>query len=950
MEKLRLLPADFNPDSGLDFVFPLHGDKALLERTKQLLAFFGVKPEFARPDDLDPAVNLVVDRDNRSVDRQKLLNDLGVNLFDDDLQEIRFSLLDETLPLLFDSATLSEKMLGENVGSENLLERMLLSPPSMRLYLALARCSPAARGALLEACSHRDLAAATNHLALFGDYLDVRHGRLVLPGELQSWETILGAPEPSKLIQALVRRKRGRAIQLYYVLSVAPNPVRSYFTGSVQRLELLNDLLPKLKLVSGWEDPRSAWAEDPSRVLKLLQCDDEGLFLPLDARFEPFLSGENSAAGEPRKTSGSILRIDEERLSLLFKLVSQSTAWQFLTQVDVLEFYTFLQRTRPEMLSEGSIAAMLRSPAETPIFLDLVWDLHLPSDTITRYLAHCHVMTHKQETGWGADQTRTSQSIFFLLSALVREGRLSREAALSLFEEVLDAFDAHSEGTFVFRVAEFLSDGLLPALTSSQSPPDEADTLPRELAGHDPPKVFNFEGESYLFDISRYRLQLMATATGRQDYIALHKLLRVFQLLQTLRSTDRPDPQLLTAISEELGNLHPNSPRKYGAGSRRLTAVMDFEELADKIAAVLARFEKGETFDPPAQLADEIASSLHPELGVTLLTYCYAYAGGREIDALAFDPHFVRKHDFYLNGPLSSLGWVPTQVRQDEEIGTHMTGSLAGLRHQLDRLEVQQSIQSFGKTEGVELVPTILTSLRTVPLALRTDRAQEYVALSTRLARKRLVQAASEDALPQWCEDQLARLIAPPRRSRIEGLLADHDPMAAVGELSPSELFLLGEACLEVEEDSSLLSPALRRMRDDLASSVGGRFSKEKDQYGILLQKRLGLSQVSLELLESYEGLDKVGAVSHLFERLCDLKFKLAEMNYTFGLPAYLAELQGERALQDILPESREVRTNSWRFALEQIERLGPDNVRKWMQDLVSLGYLKIASQTAINR
>jgi hypothetical protein len=78
-----------------------------------------------------------------------------------------------------------------------------------------------------------------------------------------------------------------------------------------------------------------------------------------------------------------------------------------------------------------------------------------------------------------------------------------------------------------------------------------------------------------------------------------------------------------------------------------------------------------------------------------------------------------------------------------------------------------------------------------------------------------------------------------------------------------------------------------------------------------------------------------------LFERICDLKIRIAELNYSLGLPANLAVFQGELALRDIVPESDQVRTTGWKGALEQIGRLSPQNVRDWIDELLNRGCVK---------
>ena len=83
-----------------------------------------------------------------------------------------------------------------------------------------------------------------------------------------------------------------------------------------------------------------------------------------------------------------------------------------------------------------------------------------------------------------------------------------------------------------------------------------------------------------------------------------------------------------------------------------------------------------------------------------------------------------------------------------------------------------------------------------------------------------------------------------------------------------------------------------------------------------------------------------------LFERICDLKIRMAELNYAVGLPAYLAEVLGELAIRDILPKTTVVRTNSWKMALEQIGRLGTENARNWVDELLNRGILAISTRT----
>jgi hypothetical protein len=289
-------------------------------------------------------------------------------------------------------------------------------------------------------------------------------------------------------------------------------------------------------------------------------------------------------------------------------------------------------------------------------------------------------------------------------------------------------------------------------------------------------------------------------------------------------------------------------------------------------------------------------------------------------------------------------------------------------------------------------VPTLLTGMRIIRPSLRSDRAQEYVALSVRLGREILALSAVNPNLSLWCENFLRTLVSPRRRERAMQLVREGNARAANAVLSASELFFIGEAYLASSQTQQRRSPSsdiagvsagnsgsadgvsgngtngngsahslpsiepsldadcpvLLRIREIIpvpGSSEARQFRREVEQYGILLRRRLGLSQLSFSLADSYEQLERNSREELLYERICDLKIKVAELSYALGLPAYLGEVLGELAVRDILPQSAAVRTNSWKLALEQIGRLEPENARNWVEELLNRGILAILTK-----
>jgi hypothetical protein len=403
--------------------------------------------------------------------------------------------------------------------------------------------------------------------------------------------------------------------------------------------------------------------------------------------------------------------------------------------------------------------------------------------------------------------------------------------------------------------------------------------------------------------------------------------------------------------------INPERPAK--GNSSPAVARGDRDQLLQKLGAVGR--------NGPAQglreLLSSTAAALHTELGVTLLAYCYAFYGSPEVDLLAFDPYLVRKHDFVARSLNSAGCWSPAILMQFEGVGSYCAGSISGLGLELARLETSQAFQNFGRREGRSLVPTILVGLRTVRHETRTDRAQEYIALSVRMARELLAEAAFDDSLYRWCERYLSLTVPPLRREQVLMSIRSGIPLAAAGALSPSELFLMGrEYRTEFERENSdrpisslpetktghltepmMKEPAIQRLEQ--LKSIGSRtqvnlFQREVEQYGPLLLGRVGLSQMSFTPADAFERLETEFRDPVLFERICDLKIRLAELNYSLGLPAWVGEAEGELALREILPQTETISTNSWTLVLEKINQLRADKAGAWIEELVHRGIL----------
>ena len=1002
LRKRGLLPPNFDPAKGHEFRFSLLAGGEEQKKTRQFLSFFGVGFRSEQGKDGNYRVELNLKQNKGAAERQQFLRNLGVNLLDRNVREIRFSIRDDELPILFDSRTWTERILvNEKSRSKYLLGRLVLSARAMRLYVALAGCAVSTRDALIKATAPGELLNAVDTVAMYGRYMEFQDGALLLPGSRQAWEALIGAPagESAKFIPALLRKDEGRALLLYYALSVAPRSVQKVLADNYNLNELYQ-MLPAYYEARA-RNGSGAGRHDLGRILQQLTADDQGLVMRIDQRFGKYLVA--GAGPQEKGTAGGAgpVRLPAKYLMQLASQESSRKAGARDSVVETLEFVRYLQSSYPEMLHEEAIDAIMRDPWQSPLLLDLVWDLHLPADLLVKYLGYCKERVRTGPRGWNVNRTRTSQALLHILALLHRQEAVKREEAVGLLASALTQLASDEEGVFAQQVAVFLSDQLLPVLEASFADPSgSVDVLLRALAGPVRTQEFAFDGRPLQFDPAQYKLQRMKGAIQQQRYTSLSVLLRIYKLLRELKSNMAAGPAVIEDLKKALAevqtaDLKPDTP----SIMREAVAAIDLASLSSKIEAS-QRSSKGKSSSGFAQLASEIAAALHTELGITLLTYCYAYHGAAETDALAFDPNFVRKHQFYDASLQKDGAWVQARLEQREGTGAYVAGSISGLGFELCNLETAQTAQSFGRREGKALVPTILTGIRAMRRSLRSDRAQEYVALSVRLGREVLALSEVSPEVKQWCESFLGNLVPPKRRERALRVSDEGNASIADDDLSPSELYFLGEGYLNsaalhnstmradalpplIENDlsasrghpaaaDSALSassgngashefspedetsdpdcPVVRRLREippKRDSPAAGGFRQEVQQYGVLLRKRLGLNQLSLSMADSYEQLEVSAREEVLFERLCDLKIRLAEINHALGLPASLGEVVGELAIRDILPRSTAIRTNSWKLVLEQIGRLDTDNARNWIEELLNRGILTLASKGA---
>jgi len=283
----------------------------------------------------------------------------------------------------------------------------------MRFYLSLSACAPETREALLDSVEPARLLRSSEALSLFGEDLIIERGALVYPGAREAWTAIPGSPTLS--LDALLSNN-GAPLLLYSVLRASPAPVQKFLTDSPERLRAYFEVIKPYASTNFSSSIAAAVSQDLLRMFRMSTVTPAGLTLSLNgAMAVPLLN--QIARG--KTGGGDSVSLTPEILAKLLPRPGVSP-YSEESRANIVEFFLHLQQTRPALLSPESVNVLMKAPAKMPVFLELMGDLEPDPILFAKYLEYCTKTDAAGSEGWNENRTRTSQSIFFLLSALYR--------------------------------------------------------------------------------------------------------------------------------------------------------------------------------------------------------------------------------------------------------------------------------------------------------------------------------------------------------------------------------------------------------------------------------------------------------------------------------------------------------------------------------------------------
>jgi hypothetical protein len=694
-----------------------------------------------------------------------------------------------------------EKQTGE------FIDAFLADPSLCRLYLGLSKLDQETAEELRKALPVQRIRAFAHVLDFFGGMLQIRGGKVSVPGGARSaamWTEIVGSPpdQGAAFLEKLISRDDGWMASYFDSLSRISGPVQDYLTEPERMKRFYMALRGRVT--------------SPGPARPVFRSNTELMLLTTRLRLEP--NGRPHVPGgvevwrnlfvqHPHgKYDGKLTKsavgwkepddVVEALFALCRKAVENEPLKIFMALSDV-------NRRRSKSLETATVERLVRDyrilGAQFPIFAEAS---SVSDKTVLQFLDTAQSLNQIRDQGLRADTAGTLQALAASWQIFLRQEAIpdaEADAALSglltLFAKVRNSrelFDAGRSGV-----------QLLLKHTHSPAGANPHDRLIDLLAGTGrPPDP----------EVHRQLVEEMLRLWEAQRLPSLKLLFDVADHLEAIGKGEKLNTALIGRLAARISEIQ--IPRAAMSTVEKNSMAFGYWterhiETQRKLN-MRAQIERAGT---DAERLRELRGHLAPMLRDALVGLCYIHYAPPGAQILQTNPIFVRSHDFL------GLQGTPQTWRHTEVFGTgwpssaggRLVGSLVGLPYAL--AEAEQNFLIPTREQALiwgDLVPQMVLMAK-VPRWWSVSRAQlHWVGLHMRYGESALAEAALNEGRRKQAIDSLERRAAPARARRIELFLAAGSPRAAVELTTPAELFLLASDLLKQDKSAGLAAETNR--------------------------------------------------------------------------------------------------------------------------------------------
>lgn len=669
---------------------------------------------------------------------------------------------------------------------EQLFIEFFMSDPQLcRLYLGLAKLDPSTAEDLKKAMPVTRLRAFSHVLDFFGGMLQIRNGKVAVPGDPRSaavWTDMIGVNPDNgpAFLERLISKDDGWLAAYFESLSRISGPSLDYLS---EPNRLRRNYLALRGKVTSPGPARPVFRASTDLMLLTSR-------LRMEANGKPHIPGSietwrNLFVNHPHgKYDGKLTKSavgwkePDDLLEALFalsrKAVDNEPLKMFLALSD-------MNRGRKEPISPATAERMIKDwklfGQQYTAFAEMP---ELSEKSIVQYLTGAAALNGIGDVQLKADAVGSFQALIALTQILHRNRLLnvSLDAAL---EPTLNGVPAAKNSRDLFDAARNSIRHLLKSSGVDEKADPQAAMLgllagalkPRDEQTHtilvsDMQKVFDAQrlvSLKVIFDIDD---NLEAPANGGKTNVALVNRLNS-------RIIDQQPPRSSLSGAERNAMAFGYWVDKHIENERKT----NFRAILDKAGSDALKLKEARGL---------LASFLRD----TLVGLAYIHYAPPGAQILFTNPHFVRSHDF-LGVQGSNQTWRTTEVfgtGWPSSAGGRLVGSLVSLPYAL--AEAEQNFLIPTREQALiwgDLVPQMIVSAK-VPRYWRVTPAQlHYAALHYRAGESLLAQAAVDEALRTKVINGLMRFAPPARAEAVNAHLEAGRVPEAIDLVTPSEAF-----------------------------------------------------------------------------------------------------------------------------------------------------------------
>ncbi|WP_155121571.1 hypothetical protein [Bryobacter aggregatus] len=688
------------------------------------------------------------------------------------------------------------------------IEQFMSDPQLCRLYLGLSKLDPSTAEDLKTAMPVQRLRAFSHVLDFFGGMLQIRNGKVAVPGDPRSasvWVELVGAHPDNgpAFLEKLIAKDDGWVAAYFESLSRISGPTLDYLTEPTRLRRFYVGLRGKVT--------------SPGPARPVFRASTDLMLLTSRLRLEPngkphipgsvenwrtlFINHPHGKYDGKLTKSAQNWKSPDDLLEALFalsrKAVDNEPLRMFLSLSDV-------NRNRQIPLSPAAVDRLLKDwkvyGHQYSAFAEMP---ELSEQSILQYLSAAQTLNGIGDVQFKADSVGIFQSLTSLTQILNRNHLLTVPLDEAL-APILTQISAAKNSRELFDAAKTSVKHLLKAAgVDDNADPQQA--MLGLLAGAANPSDA---------DTHRALVSEMHRVFDAQRLVSLKMIFDIDENLLAPSNGGKVNVALVNRLSSRIVEQQP--PRSSLSGAERNAMAFGYwvdkhieNERKTNFRAILDK-----AGSDPVKLKDA-RGQLTGFLRDTLVGFAYIHYAPPGAQILFTNPHFVRSHDF-----LGVLGtnqtWRNTEVFGSgwpSSAGGRLVGSMVSLPYAL--AEAEQNFLIPTREQALiwgDLVPQMIVASK-VPRYWRVTPTQmHFASLHYRAGESLLAQSAVDEALRAKVIAALARFAPPARTEAVNALLESGRASEALDLVTPSESFNL---CLHLiaTNDSDMSSPLIAEIR-----------------------------------------------------------------------------------------------------------------------------------------